>query len=211
MSTFSKSFLYGSRAISTGLSCLIFCQSCISPAPAQTLPTAINIVVIEGEGAINNVRERVTREPLVLIEDENHKPVSGAAVVFTLPTEGASGDFPNGSKTLTMVTDPSGKAMAKGLRPNGVAGKLPIYVTASYRGLSTRITITQVNEGVAGAPSGPSGGGNGKIIALLLLAGGAAAGGAVFATRKKGSQPVTPPTVPPIGIAPGNGSIAPPR
>src|SRR5689334_10715340 len=85
---------------------------------AQSLPTELNIVVVEGEGATNNVRQRVARDPLVRVEDENHKPVAGAAVVFTLPTEGATGEFANGAKSVTVVTDRSGMAAAQGLKLN---------------------------------------------------------------------------------------------
>ena len=59
--------------------------------------------------AINNIRQRVSREPVVQVEDENHKPVAGAVVVFTLPTEGATGEFGNGSKNLTVTTDAQGR------------------------------------------------------------------------------------------------------
>src|ERR1035437_2705000 len=57
----------------------------------------LNIVVVEGEGAINNVRQRAARAPVVRVEEQNHKPIAGAAVAFTLPTGGASGEFSNGA------------------------------------------------------------------------------------------------------------------
>src|ERR1035437_4688871 len=97
---------YGTKSLALGLSFLI----AFPPLHAQTLPTDLNIVVVEGEGAINNVRQRVAREPVVRVEDENHKPIAGAAVVFTLPTEGATGEFSNGGKSLTMITDSQGRA-----------------------------------------------------------------------------------------------------
>src|SRR3954451_8998053 len=110
---------------------------------AQTLPTELNLVVVEGEGATNNVRQLVARRPLVRVEDENHKPVAGAAVVFTLPTEGATGEFGNGAKTLTVLTDRDGTAAAQGFKMNQLAGKIPIHVNASYRSLTARASITQ--------------------------------------------------------------------
>lgn len=57
------------------------------PASAQVAPM-LNLVVLEGEGATNNIRQRTAREPIVQVEDENHKPVAGAIVVFTLPSNG---------------------------------------------------------------------------------------------------------------------------
>ena len=179
-------------------------------------PTALNLVIVEGEGAINNIRQRVARDPIVRVEDENHKPVAGAVVVFTLPTEGATGEFGGGSKSVTVNTDAQGLAKAQGLKLGGLGGKLPIHITASYRGQSARITLTQFVEVPAGMkPSNPSSGGHGKLIAILAVVGGAAAGGAAYAlTRNSSSSTVVtpPPSGPtPIGIAAGTGTISPPR
>ncbi len=57
----------------------------------------LNIVIIEGEGAINNIKQRTAREPVVQVEDENHKPVAGAAVIFALSDQGAGGTFAGGA------------------------------------------------------------------------------------------------------------------
>ena len=55
-------------------------------------PATLEILIVEGEGAINNVKQRVNREPIVQVEDENHKPVAGAAVTFFLPNDGVLRD-----------------------------------------------------------------------------------------------------------------------
>jgi len=181
---------------------------------AQTVPTQLNIVVVEGEGAINNVRERVAREPVVRVEDENHKPVAGAVVVFTLPTEGATGEFGGASKTLTVTTDNQGQAVAQGLRMNQVAGKVPIHVNASYRGLTARTSIMQFSVLPPGAKASTSTGGghHGALIGILIAVGAAAGAGAAYAATRSSSSstPTTPtPAAPtPIGITPGSGSIS---
>ena len=185
----------------------------------QPTPTALNLVVVAGEGEMTNIRERVKTEPAVRVENEANTPVIGAAVVFTLPTEGATGEFGNGSKTLTVMTDNQGLAVAKGLKVNQVGGKLPIHVTASFRNVSTRTTITQFIEVPPGAKvsTSSSSGGHGKVIAILAVVGGAAAGGVIYATQhsKSGSSSggVTPPPSgpTPIGITAGTGTIAPPH
>src|SRR5690349_10386612 len=38
----------------------------------------LNIVIVEGEGAINNIQQRVAREVIVQVNDENNRPVGGA-------------------------------------------------------------------------------------------------------------------------------------
>jgi hypothetical protein len=206
-------FRYGKNSLSITLSFLVIFQMVVSPAHSQTLPTELNLVVVEGEGAINNVRQRVAREPIVRVEDENHKPVAGAAVVFTLPTEGATGEFAGGAKTITVMTDAEGQARARGFKVNRTNGKLPIHVSASYRGLATRTVITQINEGgVAAATSSSGGHGHGVLIGVLVAVGAAAAGGGAYlATRQnKQSSTTAPPPAgsTPIGITPGTGSIA---
>src|SRR5204862_7661711 len=103
----------------------------------------IELVVMQGEGVTTGVRQRVAHDPVVKLEDDDHRPIAGAAVVFALPVSGASGEFFNGAKNLTAVTDENGLAVARGLRTNDVPGKLQIYVTASYRGLRARALIGQ--------------------------------------------------------------------
>ena len=92
--------------------------------PAAGAPRMINLIVVEGEGAINNVKQRAAREAVVQVEDENHRPIAGAAVTFTLPGQGASGSFLNGARSITVLSDNQGRAVARGLRPNSVQGKV---------------------------------------------------------------------------------------
>jgi hypothetical protein len=176
------------------------------PLRAQTAPPRIDVVVVGGEGAVNGLLQRVTQDPAVRIEDQNHQPVSGAVVTFNLPISGTSGEFGNGSKNSSVVTGADGLAAARGLRTNGMPGRFQILITASYRGLAARGFINQNNEGVVGAKTHHGG----KIIVILAVVGAAAAGGAVAATRKGGnasSIPSGPAPPTPIGITPGTGAI----
>src|SRR5215813_10997170 len=122
---------------------LVFPLSPIAAQPQAGTASLLNIVVVEGEGAINNIRQRTAREPIVQVEDENHKPVAGAFVTFTLPSNGASGSFANGARTLTVATDNQGRAVAQGLRPNTVKGRMEIRVNASHSGRTASTVITQ--------------------------------------------------------------------
>src|SRR6266481_8157557 len=117
----------------------------VAPLAAQDTAPKLFLVIVEGDGAINNIRQRTAREPIVQVEDENHKPVAGAAVVFLLPNQGASGVFANGARSLTVMTDSQGRAVAHGFHPNGVQGKLQMRVTASHQGKTASTTITQTN------------------------------------------------------------------
>ena len=171
-----------------------------APTWAQQAPTGLSITIVEGEGAINNIRQRVNREPIVQVEDENHKPVAGAVVVFLLPNQGASGTFPDGSRMLMTVTDNQGRAAARGIRPNNQSGQMQIRVSASFQGLAASSIITQSNLVGAATSSGFAGLSTlTKVMIVLGIAGGAAAAGAIIATRGGSSGSSTPP---PIVIAP---------
>jgi len=170
----------------------------IAPAAeqGQAAPAKLNIVIVEGEGAINNIRQRTAREPIVQVEDENHRPVAGAAVLFLLPDNGPSGVFEGGGRTIEVKTDSAGRAVGRGFKVNKVEGKFQMQVQATYQGVTASATIAQVNAGapVAGARHGLSG----RTIAILSVVGAAAAVGIVVAARR-GSGPTTispgPPTV----------------
>jgi len=158
-----------------------------TPAWAQA-PTGLSINIVEGEGAINNIRQRVNREPIVQVEDQNHKPIAGAVVIFFLPDSGASGVFSDGSRMLMLVTDNQGRATARGIRPNNQSGPMQIRVTASFQGLTASSLITQTNAAGAAAASSAGLSTGAKWAIILAIAGGAAAGGIIAATHGSGTS-----------------------
>ena len=170
-----------------------FSQAQEKPGGAQ-----LRIVILEGEGAINNIRQRTAREPIVQVEDENRKPVAGAMVLFTLPDSGPGAVFPNGSRSLITYTDPKGQAKANGLKPNSIAGAYQITVNVTSQGLKASTVIGQTNVLAAAAAAG---GISAKLIAILAIAGGAAAAGAIAATSGGGNSPATPVTPAPVPTA----------
>jgi hypothetical protein len=164
------------------------------PVWGQT-PTSLQIVIVEGEGAINNVKQRVNREPIVQVEDENHKPVAGAAIIFFLPNQGPGGTFANGSTSLTTTTNAQGQAVARGIRFNNQAGSMQIRVAASFAGQTASATITQTNV-LGAAASGGSAGGMSLTTKLLIIGaivGGGVAAGVIIGNRGGGST-ATPTT-----------------
>jgi hypothetical protein len=113
---------------------------------------SIRVLVISGQDEIHNINsQKVRTEPVIEVQDQNRKPVQGAAVVFTLPQQGAGATFENGSNTLTLTTDKLGRVVAHGIRLNKQLGPFDIHVTASYQGQTAKVTITQTN--VSGTPS----------------------------------------------------------
>jgi len=206
--------------LSVPMCALFLLQQLNVPLRAQeTRPKSLNIVIVQGDGAVNNVRERVAREPIVEVQDENHKPIGGAVVTFLLPNSGPSGTFLNGSRILTVTTDQAGRAVATGMQPNTINGPMQIRISANFQGMTTNATITQTNAvgaaagssagsaagGVAGGGGGLSGG---VIAAIVAVAAGAAIGAAVaLGGGSKNGTSTPPPTVTPTTIGLGNGTV----
>jgi hypothetical protein len=110
------------------------------PAPPQPL----EIEILDGEGALNNIRQRTAREPIVEVKDENHKPVAGVLILFSVQPGGAGGTF-NGSASFSTYTDAAGRAVAQGFTPNHKKGKFVIKVTATAGAVTAFLLIHQTN------------------------------------------------------------------
>lgn len=183
---------------------LLVTAVCGLPAAQET--GLLKVLVLEGEGAFNDIQRKVARDPVVEVRDENDHPVAGAQVVFTLPEGGASGNFAGGSRTFLAATDAQGRAAARGLKPNSTEGRFNIRVIASADGKTGRTMISQSNT-LAGGVINPGRGGGKKKLVLLLVAGGAAGG--IFAGRRGGSP--APAGSPPIVLSSGSVSVGVPR
>ncbi len=171
-------------------------------AAAQTAPPMqLRITILDGEGALNNIRERTAREPIVQVEDENHKPVAGALVLFTINGQsGAGATFANSLATYQTTTDAMGRATAKGLLPNNQAGEITIAVTATVGALTASAVIHQqnVDPGPSTSPAKshvPSQHHSPVNLGNVALVGAAAAFGVILgwtvATRGSGSSNTT--------------------
>ena len=174
------------------------------PARAQAPePKQLTISILEGEGAINNIRQRTAREAIVQVQDENHKPVAGVAVTFFLADHGASGVFSNGSQSMTVMTDANGQAAMRGMTPNNLAGKMEIRVSARLGNLNADAVITQTNAAGAAAAGGAAI--SGKVIALIVVGAAVAVGAGVYFGTRGGSTPAAPPAA--ITITPGTATV----
>ena len=192
-----------SRALCTMVAGIVAITYAAPPVRAQAPePKQLTISILEGEGAINNIRQRTAREAMVQVQDENHKPIAGVAVTFFLADHGASGVFSNGSRSLTVLTDTNGQAAMRGMVPNKMAGKMEIRVSARLGNLNADAVITQTNAaGSAGAGGAAL---SGKAIALIVV-GAAVIGIVAYAATRGGSS--TPATPPAVVITPGTPTV----
>jgi hypothetical protein len=177
---------------------------CAVLAPSAT--TMPRIEVIEGDGAINNIRLHRAKEPVVRVVDPDGHAIPNVAVTFLLPAQGASGTFADGQASLTVMTDADGQAVGRGLRPNGTAGQFQIRVTTSFQGQTASTNISQTNAESA------QGGVSSKTILILAAVGGAAAAGAAVALSKgKSSSGTATTTSTGVVISPGSPVFGPPK
>lgn len=179
---------------------LSFCvAAALCPIPMsaqQDSGPPFKIVVLEGEGAINNIHQMVNRAISVEIDDTNHNPLSGVSVTFFLPNDGPSGLFPNGSRILTVFTDNKGVATSRPVRFNNQIGIMPVKVVASLFSQTVESSVNQSNVGSAASVRSsyvPAAGGSvmstrghsHKTLYIVLgVAAAGAAAGVYFATHK---------------------------
>jgi len=182
--------------------CVLLCSFALAQEKAP-----LKVVIISGEGALNDIRKKEAHDAVVEIRDEYDKPVANARVVFQLPMNGAGGAFGDNQKELIATTDEHGRAATRGLKPNALEGRFPIRVTASIDGRQGSAMIWQSNTLAGGAEPGRSGS-KLKYVILLLGAGGAV--GAVAAMRGGGSSGGGGAAVP-TTLSPGTVTVGGPR
>lgn len=178
----------------------LIASTCPIPASAQSAQDdtspPFKIVVLEGEGAINNIHDVVNRAISVEVDDTNHNPLSGVSVTFFLPNDGPTGLFPNGSRILTVFTDDKGVATSRSIRFSNQVGIMPVRVVASLFSQTVSATVHQTNVSSAasvrssyvpaagGARMASRGHSHKTLFILLGIAGAGAAAGYYFSTRK---------------------------
>ena len=178
--------------------------------PAPAAGAGLSITILEGDNAIVNTRQRLSREAIIQVEDENRKPVAGAAVTFFAPNSGPSAVFSNGSNNITILTDSKGQAVVRGIKANQVAGKAEIKITATKEGFRSATSMLSQTNAVAAA-AGLSAGMIGLIVGIGAAAGigialGAGGGGGSSSSGGGGISPSRP-TV----LSPGTPTVGPPR
>ncbi len=167
-------------------------------------PSALKIVVLEGEGARNEIRSGIAVAPRVQVLDEAGKPVRDAEVVFRLPMEGPGGVFHGWVKTQTVRTGEDGVAAATGYAPNDIEGRFNIRVTARAGSLEASAVIAQSN--VRGLRVSGAGHKKWWILAAVGAGVGAVIGAAAAGDGAGGISAVTP-----VTITPGAVTVSGPR
>jgi len=183
-------------------------------------PSGLKIVVVQGEGAINNVALGSSQQLVVQVRDENDKPAAGASVTFYSPERGPGGSFFGAYNKLTVATNEQGNAAATSFQPNLIEGPFQIRVIANRENLTGEANINQTN--VLRTNVLPADTGNGGIITKLksvkrrrrnkkfaTIAVGVMI--VLVATTRGGDSSTSATTVPGTTIIPGTISVGTPR
>jgi hypothetical protein len=186
------------------LSCLIAFEGF---ATAQTRP-ALTIIVVEGEGYVNDIQRGLGRAPVIEVRDENDKPVAGARLTFSLPERGPGGSFFGSGLNLNILTNEQGRATAAGFRPNSTEGRFQIRVSAVQGDRSGTVSINQSNaQPRASATAKPEKKfWKSKLFAVIAVG---AIAGTIAATHGGDDTPAT--TTPGTTISAGTISVGSPR
>ena len=120
--------------------------------PAAEAPNTLHVTVITGQGAINILSNDGAVQPVVQVSNKNNEPVGGVLVTFTSPSTGAGVVFLNGSRSIGVVTDATGRAGLVGMKPTGV-GAFKLNVSAASQGQTVTTTISEANYATAAAAS----------------------------------------------------------
>ena len=148
---------------------VLLCLLLLCPSTFAGQQAGLKIIVLSGSGEENVINE-VPPQPLaVRVVDASNRPITGAAVVFTAPSNGAGGAFPTGPSFNT-VSDEEGRALGLLYRPNSVEGSYTIQIRAEYQGESAMATIRQSNVLVKKSKMSNKG----KLVIAVVAGAGAA-------------------------------------
>ena len=199
------------NAIYVYLIAALSCQAQQVSGPVQSLQPAgdLKIIVVQGEGAQNNVRSRSAAPLVVEVRDASDKPVERAEVVFQLPAYGPSGVFNGWMRNQLARTNAEGRAESSGYTPNDEPGRFNIKVTATSGTKTSSAVIAQSNVSGAGTPQLKHD--RSKMWKVLAVVGAAGLAGGIVAATRGGDSSSSAAVAVPITISPGTVTVGGPR
>jgi hypothetical protein len=115
--------------------------------PMAPLPMVKNlkVLVLAGNGEMNDLERRVMAPLVVQVLDQNDRPVDGAEVVFRFPLNGPGATFAGGKTSQTVRTNGTGEAAAANWMANGEVGTFEVHVNAAYGNEMGETTLKMQN------------------------------------------------------------------
>lgn len=197
-SKFSRSYEEGMRKrIRPPVGCFptLLCLLAALPLMAQEPSRGgLRIYILQGDGAVNNIRTGLATPPVVEVRDANDFPVAGAQVIFRTPETGPSATFEGDRHEYMNSTDSKGQTSAGIMKPNNQEGFFSIQVIAKAGDRTGTATIRQRNSSREYTMGGPeatrrrSFWSRRKWLLTGMIAGAGAGLGYYFATRDTSSK-----------------------
>ena len=115
----------------------------VNPAGSSEVQE-LHIRVLEADQAPVEPGKFSQQALTVAVTDAQGVPVSSAAVLFRLPSEGATGVFSDGSRVTVLYTDNDGRATVKGINWAATPGTAAIRVTVSKGTAHAGLLVDQI-------------------------------------------------------------------
>jgi hypothetical protein len=186
--------------------------------PMAPLPVIRNLkmLVLAGNGEMNDLERKVMAPLVVQILDQNDRPVEGAQVIFRFPLNGPGATFTGGQTSQTVRSNGTGEAAAANWMANGQVGTFEVHVNATYGNEIGETTVKMQNVSRIVETQGINKRAKQRHwysptwvkVALVAVAAGAVVG-AVLATRGGGHSSSSSGTVP-ITVTPGSPTVGQP-
>ena len=188
-----------------------------TPANAPAKPMAplpviknLKLLVLAGNGEMNDLERRVMASLVVQVLDQNDRPVEGAEVVFRFPLNGPGAAFTGGKTSQTVRTTGTGEAAAVNWMANGEVGAFEVHVTATYGNEvgETTVKMSNVTRIVESARKGSKQAHwySPTWVKIAVIGGVAGAVAGIFLATRGGSHSSTSGTVP-ITVTPGSPTV----
>ena len=188
-----------------------------TPANAPAKPMAplpviknLKLLVLAGNGEMNDLERRVMASLVVQVLDQNDRPVEGAEVVFLFPLNGPGATFLGGKTSQTVRTTGTGEAAAVNWMANGEVGAFEVHVTATYGNEvgETTVKMSNVTRIVEGAKRGAKQAHwySPTWVKIAVIGGVAGAVAGIILATRGGSHSSTSSTVP-ITVTPGSPTV----
>jgi hypothetical protein len=109
---------------------LLFCQIIFCASTFAGPQAGLKVIVLSRNGEENVINDFLP-QPFAVVDAAN-RPVTGATVMFTAPSNGPSGAFPTGL-TFSTISDEEGRALGLLYRPNSIEGSYTIRSVRTIR------------------------------------------------------------------------------